>query len=108
MPRGTHCNIVLDVQHRTVRGSSRLFSMRLRFDDNNEVIANQIEMRKFSCDCTGCHIGSDCVENWPDNRWKAVQLRLRDDAFVDVGDDEAESDGEVEVGENFEEDINFP
>ena len=96
------------MQHRTVKGSSRLFSMRLRFDDNNEVIENQIEMRKFSCDCAGCHIGSDCIENWPGNRWKAVQLRLRDNAAIDIeGDGEVESDGEVEVGENFVEDINF-
>ena len=85
------------VQHRTVNGSSRLFSMRLCFDDNDEVIENQIQMRKFSCDCSGCHIGSDCIEDWPGNRWKLVQLRLRENAVLDIEDDE--SDGEVEVGE---------
>ena len=95
----THYHTNLGVQHRTVNGSSRLFSMRLSFDDNNDVISNQIEMRKFSCDCEGCHIGSDCIENWPGNRWKVVQLRLKDQAIADL--EEVESDGEVEIGENF-------
>ena len=80
-------------QHRTITGSTRLHAMRLCFDENNLVIPNQIQVRNFSCICSGCRVGVECLDLSPENAWKSVRLQERPNAvLVRDGD---ESDHEV-------------
>ena len=66
--------------------------MRLMFDVNGSVLPDQVQLRQFSCECSGCKLGTACIVDWERNAWKVVRLRLRADAMRNL---EEEDDDEV-------------
>ena len=76
------------IQHKTVIGSSQLHALRLCFNDQNCVITNEVEVKPYSCFCWPCRTGGVCAKDWPDNEWSRTRLELKNNAILDVPEDD--------------------
>jgi hypothetical protein len=70
-------NIFLDAIHKTMSGIQTWFSLRLIREDGF-MSKDKLEARRYSCCCSGCLTGINCLVNDAYNSWSTVEMTLKE------------------------------